>query len=105
MMLRDVYQSIKDDAITECPKCCKNTLERVLYGGLATFIKGRRNTIGQVAEKNWSALGKYKQSEIETQQKEKMEAESSPFSSLGRASKKDIMKMTTDQQKKYITEG
>lgn len=103
-VLKDVYQSIKDEALTKCPSCGKDSLRRIIYGGIGSFMKDIK-TVGQLADTNWSNLGHYKRSEIETKHKEKKEKETSPFSSFGEASKKDIMKMNEAQKQKYILKG
>jgi len=102
--MKDVHQSIKDDALTDCPKCGKNGLQRVIYGGIASFMKDVK-TIGQLADRNWSNIGHYARSEQETHAKEKREKEESPFSSFGEANKKEIMKMSPEKKKKYILTG
>jgi len=102
--LKDVYQSIKDEALTECPSCGKDTLCRVIYGGLASFMKDA-NTIGQVADRNWSKMGSYQKSDIEHKNSEKKTEEKSVFSSFGTASTKEINKMTNEQKRKYIITG
>lgn len=99
----DVYQSIKEDALVTCPSCGKNTLQRVIYGGICSFMKDTK-TIGQLADRNWSKLGSYQRSEIEAQNQEKKN-ESTYFSQFGNASRKEIHKMTTEQKKKYIITG
>jgi putative FmdB family regulatory protein len=105
--LRDVQQSIKDDALITCPSCGKDGLQRVIYGGIGTFVKDVK-TLGQLGDRNWSKMGHYKRSEIETEAKEKSEKETPYFSSFGSetpASGKEINKMTAAQKKKYIMEG
>jgi len=96
--LEDVKQSIHDEALTKCPSCGKNTLERVLYGGLASFVKDAK-TIGQVADKNWSNLGSYKRSEIEAKNKNNSEAQTK------RKQMREINQMTQQQKEKYIRTG
>lgn len=96
--LEDVKQSIHDEALTKCPSCGKNTLERVLYGGLASFVKDAK-TIGQVADKNWSNLGSYKRSEIEASNKNNSEARTK------RKQMREINQMTPQQKEKYIRTG
>lgn len=102
----DVYQSIKDDALKTCPSCNKDGLNRIVYGGIASFVKDVK-TIGQLADKNWSNLGHYQKSEKEEQAKLERQAseDKSAFSAFGSASKKEINKMTPAQQKKYIITG
>jgi len=101
----DVYQSIKDEALTKCPSCGQNSLARVIYGGLGSFMKDVK-TIGQLADKNWKELGHYQRSDKEQQAKEeRQKQESSAFSSVGSATKKEINKMTPAQKTKYIMTG
>jgi putative FmdB family regulatory protein len=101
--MKDVYQSIKDEAFTQCPSCGKDGLRRVIYGGIASFMSDPK-TIGSLAEKNWSKKGYYERSEIEANSKKNTQ-ESSPLSTFGSASKKDINKMTETQRTKYIMTG
>jgi len=102
--MADVYQSIKDNALVKCPNCGKDTLCRVIYGGLGSFMKDSK-TIGQIADKNWSQMGHYQRSEIEHKGVENKPKEESPLSMFGSASKKEISKMTVDQKNKYIMTG
>lgn len=101
--MKDVYQSIKDEALVSCPSCGKDSLRRVIYGGIASFMKEPK-TIGSIADSNWSKKGHYEKSEIEAQSKKSAE-EPSYFSSFGSASKKEIGKMTEAQKTKYIMTG
>lgn len=101
--MSDVYQSIKDDAFTHCPNCSKNTLRRVIYGGIASFMSEPK-TIGGLADKNWSKKGHYEKSEIELKSKKTIN-DSSPFSSFGSATAKEINKMSDSQKTKYIMTG
>jgi putative FmdB family regulatory protein len=100
--LIDVYQSIKDEALVTCPSCGKNTLNRVIYGGLGSFMKDAK-TIGQLADRNWTKMGSYQKSEIESKQKKPKEENALSFA--GNASKKEINKMSDSQKQKYIMTG
>jgi putative FmdB family regulatory protein len=103
--MTDVYQSIKDEPLKECPNCGENGLSRVIYGGLGHFVKDVK-TIGQAADSNWKKLGSYKRSEIESQSSAKRERENaSAFSYAGGANKKEINKMTKEQKTRYIITG
>lgn len=101
--MKDVYQSIMDDAIVVCPNCGKSSLRRLIYGGIGSFMKDCK-TIGSLADKNWSKKGNYERSEIETQSK-RSDKGTSYFSSFGSASAKEINKMTEEQKTKYIMTG
>ena len=96
--IEDIKQSIHDEALTKCPSCGKNTLERVPYGGLGAFVKDAK-TIGQIADKNWSNMGSYKRSEIEAGTKSKKEAKEK------RQQIREIGNMTPEQKTKYIMTG
>jgi len=105
--LKDVKQSITEDALIKCPSCGKRGLERVIYGGLGCFVKDAK-TLGQIGDKNWANMGHYKRSEIEMAAKEKSEKETPYFSSFGTttpANRNQINKMTPAQKKKYIMRG
>jgi hypothetical protein len=101
--MKDVRQSIKDEALVSCPSCGKESLRRVIYGGIASFMKEPK-TIGSLADSNWSKKGHYEKSEIEAQSKKSVE-KTSHFSSFGSASKQEINKMTETQKTKYIMTG
>lgn len=98
----DYYQSIKDIAITKCPQCDCESLQRVVYGGIGHFVKDAK-TIGQIADKNWKNLGQYKRSELEAEYKEKNN--NTIYSDHGKASRKEIVSMTEKQREKYIITG
>ena len=100
----DYYQSIKDNALTQCPSCGKDTLCRVIYGGLGSFMKDAK-TIGQLADRNWSKMGSYQKSEIESKAIQNKPKEESAFNFAGDASKKEINKMSASQKQKYIMTG
>lgn len=102
--LNDIFQSFKEEALVKCPSCSQDSLVRVIYGGLGTFVKDVK-TIGQLADKNWKSMGNYKRSEVENKTKEKAKESESPLASLGSASRKQINKMTPEQKKKYIITG
>lgn len=101
--MKDIHQSIKDNALVTCPACGKDSLRRVIYGGLGSFMKDCK-TIGSLADRNWSKKGSYERSEIEAKS-QKSTGETSYFSSFGSASSKEINKMTDDQKTKYIMTG
>ena len=95
----DVYQSIHDDALTKCPSCGEDALERIPCGGIAAFMKHNSNTIGSQADKNWSNMGHYQKSELEAQNKTSVEA------NRKKQERKKINSMTQEQKTKYIITG
>ena len=90
-ILEDVQQSIHDEALKKCPSCGQDSLERVPYGGLAAFVKDAK-TIGQIADKNWSRMGSYQKSEIESKNKISKEAKEK------REQTRKINNMTSEQK-------
>ena len=93
-----LFRSIHDEPLKKCTSCGKNSLERVIYGGLGSFMKDS-STIGGKADNNWSKMGSYQKSEIEAKSKAKVEAND----------KKDLRKqlnnMTSEQRTNYIMRG
>lgn len=96
--LEDIKQSIHDEALTKCPSCGQDSLERVPYGGLGAFVKDAK-TIGQLADKNWSRMGSYKRSEIEAKNKPKQEE------AKKKQEIREINNMTQKQRERYIITG
>ena len=96
--LKDVRQSIHDDALETCPSCGKNTLERVIYGGLGSFMTDS-STIGGQADKNWSRMGSYQKTEIESKSQAGKQAQEK------KAQRNKINNMTAEQKTKYIITG
>jgi putative FmdB family regulatory protein len=103
-MMVDVHQSIHDEPLTTCPRCNQESLQRVIYGGLGSFVKEPK-TIGGLADKNWKNMGHYKRSEIEAKSKQKKLDSASPLSSSGSATSKEINNMSQSQKEKYIITG
>lgn len=95
--MEDVYQSIKDDAITECPKCKKQTLERIVTGGIYGHVYQEPTTVGQCADRNWKNKGHYERSNAETKLADKEREK--------RESRKMINRMNKDHQYHYIMTG
>lgn len=98
--LKDVKQSIHDEALTKCPHCGKESLERVPYGGLGSFMKNSSNTIGGQADKNWSNMGHYQKSEIE----EKHKQEHGKVKE-NKEMRTKINSMSAQQKRNYIVKG
>lgn len=97
--LKDVHQSIHDNALVKCPTCGKDSLERVPYGGIASFMKHRSNTVGSQADKNWANMGHYQKSEIEAQNKPNAEANKK------KDQRRKLNQMTDKQRERYIITG
>tara|TARA_R110002096_G_scaffold420468_1_gene625518 strand:- start:206 stop:553 length:348 start_codon:yes stop_codon:yes gene_type:complete len=101
-LLEDVYQSVKDDPLVNCPSCGEDTLTRVITGGAYAFVKNT-GTIGGLADKN-AIKNKSKINEIQA-----MKSESKPKSDKpdyhGDSTNKEISKMTPQQKDNYIMRG
>lgn len=59
----EILQSISDEPLKKCQKCGKHSLEKIL-GCVLGFVKGRINTIGQLAESNTKKLGRYEREKV-----------------------------------------
>ena len=52
--MEDVYQSMSDKPLVKCPQCGKKSLERVLYGGQYSYVKGGSpQSLHQLAERRY----------------------------------------------------
>jgi putative FmdB family regulatory protein len=67
-----VRQSIKEDALVECPNCHNKTIQRVIHL-TPVFILGDSNTVGADAERNKKRLGVYGTEDLEHYQAEQRE--------------------------------
>jgi len=95
--MEDVYQSIKDDALTECPKCKKQSLERIVTGGIYGHVYQEPTTIGQQADKNWRNKGHYERSNAMAKEDQAAREK--------REKRKMINRMNKDHQYHYIMTG
>jgi putative FmdB family regulatory protein len=95
--MEDVYQSIKDDALTKCPQCKNETLERIITGGIYGHVYQEPTTIGQQADRNWKNKGHYEKSNIEAKADKKAREK--------RESRKMINRMNKEHQYHYIMTG
>jgi len=98
---QDVVQSMNDSPKKKCPKCSKNTLERVIYGGAHTFVRGEATTLGQLAEQNSKKLGKYGVEEKEAKKNEQVKEGLTQY----KKELKQIGKMSESQKQRYIDNG
>lgn len=104
--LTDVKQSINDDALTTCPECNKESLERIIFGGAAVIVKSI-TTLGQLADFN----GKKHKSRLDEEAHRKRESapkKEVPFyhdPKLGGATQKELNSMTPERKTRYIMEG
>ena len=97
----NVQQSINDQPKKKCPRCQKNTLNRLISLGLPPIVKGDANTLGQLAERNSKKMGKYKISEERGKYEEKIDKVSKETQEQHR----QINKMSPEQKKRFIENG
>jgi len=108
-------QSFSDTPLLDCPECHLLGLERIISGGLGSFMQKDPTTLGHQADRNTQKMGKY-----ELQEKRKYQEESGnaahakaleeagyvkdykPF--YGKPTK-NIKNLTPKQQERYILEG
>lgn len=114
--LYEEYQSISSfdkTRVVECPEC-HNDMETIIGEPSLVVVRGEPNTLGQLGEANWKALGKTRQQEKMAKNKEsKEQAEKQLLKDRGldgvslpdykKAKKLDSL--TAEQKKKYIHTG
>lgn len=96
----EIWQSMKDDALTVCPECKEPAFRRVITCLPMLQVKSY-NTIGSLADKNWKKMGTYGKEERLRKDKipELLEKRDR------KAHMNKLAKMTPEQQKKWIVEG
>jgi putative FmdB family regulatory protein len=101
----DLYQSIKDKPLTQCPKCKHHTFERVISGGILATVKDV-NTIGSLLDKGQKDH-KYKNQEIAHRQAEEnpVNKEWHQSDKYRTATNREVARMTKAQRRKYVLEG
>ncbi len=101
----DLYQSIKDKPLTQCPKCKRHSFERVIFGGLMTAVKNT-NTIGSLLDKgqkdhkNKNAEDAHRKAEANPVKTEWFQSEA-----YRTATNREVARMTKAQRRKYVLEG
>ena len=117
-------QSIKDDAHSICPECNSDTLHRVIQPPLMVMMKGEPKTLGALAEQNTKYMSQEQIRQKQEEYRTKVEISRTPSSLMPESkpdepvpeipaeirkemtkSSKDILKMTPQQQEKYIHTG
>ena len=94
----NVQQSINSQQKKKCPKCGRNSLDRVITGGLCSFIRQDASTLGQLAERNSKKMGKYGVGDADGLKNEKI----SKGLKQRQEENKAIGKMTDRQKQKFI---
>jgi len=98
----EVIQPMDAPSELDCPMCNeKNAFRKVFLTAPTAFVKGEPTTIGQLADKNTNALGKY-----ERQSKELMDEVRKKHINNDKASlHKEINSMTAKQKDHWIKTG
>ncbi len=101
----DLYQSIKDKPLTQCPKCKRHTFERVISGGLMGVVRdvktiGQLLDRGQKAHKNKNAEDAHRKAEANPTSTEWFKSEK-----YRTATNREVARMNTRQRRKYVLEG
>lgn len=68
-LILEIDQGIKEPKITKCPICEQETFERIFLQAPLGFVKEVK-TVGQLAEKNAKAMGRYGLEEAKRLEKE-----------------------------------
>lgn len=55
----EIRQSFDGPSCIECPQCGKKTLKKVFINPPSIMVRGEPSTIGQLADRNTSKMGKY----------------------------------------------
>jgi len=55
----EIKQRMEESSVYECPHCGDLTLKKVFINPPAMFVRGDPHTIGQMADRNTSKMGKY----------------------------------------------
>lgn len=100
----EIEQGLKAKPKKKCPNCNKNSLERLIFSPLIN-MKGRINTVGQLAEANTKKLGKHAHDRLNKDkilsgqyQKDKEIKEKKEFN-------RKINNMSENAKNKYIMTG
>jgi hypothetical protein len=96
----DTSHSIKAEPHKTCPKCKKETLERVIYGGCHVSVKSV-TTVGQLAERNTKKMGRYGRDKAEKKRMEQLE-KSTVSEPMKEAIRKSGGKLHTKEEKSKL---
>lgn len=103
----EIEKLMSDPHEKQCPECKKMTLYQV-YSPPMVFVKGEASTLGHLADRNTSKMGKYELGDKRGKQEEASKKTEKPkewWQKGGGATKKDISKMSDKQKSDYIFKG
>ena len=97
----EIRQSFDGPSCIKCPQCGKQTLKKVFINPPSIMVRGEPSTIGHLADRNTSKMGKY---ELEDKN-----AANNIHQDKTNRKKRDINRrinsMTQSQKLKWIKEG
>ena len=88
-----------------CPECKGTELQQVFDNPPLVFVKGEITTLGQLAEKNTTKMGRSELEDKRAQHAKGNLKQERWQDKAGNATPKEIQKMTSQQKNKYIREG
>ena len=94
-----------NDLPSPCQECKGTELQQVFDTPPLVFIKGEITTLGQLAEKNTTGMGRSELEDKRSQQAKGNLKQKRWQDKAGDATPKEIQKMTSQQKNKYIREG
>tara|TARA_Y100001938_G_scaffold140278_1_gene208254 strand:- start:1864 stop:2226 length:363 start_codon:yes stop_codon:yes gene_type:complete len=96
------------DEPSPCESCGSPDIKKVINQAPMAFVKGEATTLGHLAERNTSKMGRYELGDRRGQQQEADQKTKKPkewWQKSGDATKKDISKMSDKQKSDYIFKG
>tara|TARA_R110002167_G_scaffold255783_2_gene462149 strand:+ start:4577 stop:4933 length:357 start_codon:yes stop_codon:yes gene_type:complete len=99
----EIVQGVNEPSVQVCPKCSKETFQKIFISFPNVFVKGEVKTIAQQAEKNTKNMGSY---ELEEKRfKDDLTKGVTDEHKATRDQHKAIVSMTPQQQTHWIKTG
>jgi len=100
----ETEQTLKAKPKKRCPICKKNALQRLIFSPVVS-IKGRINTVGQLAEANTKKLGKHAHDRLNKDKILSGQLEHEKEISEKKAFNRKLNAMSDKAKEKYIMTG
>lgn len=101
--ITEIRQTADSPSVLKCPICEQETLKKVFISAPTMFFRGEATTVGQLAERNTTKLGKY---ELEAKKEvDKIQNAVSEEVKKKRKEHRAIQSLTPEQQVRYIKTG
>jgi putative FmdB family regulatory protein len=100
----EIEQKLKAKPKKKCPNCKKHALERLIFSPVIS-MKGRINTVGQLAEANTKKLGRYAYDRLNKEKILSGELEKEKKIQDRKDKFKKLNKMSEEAKKKYMMTG